>query len=202
VPHGLVGLAQEFLPLPPALPAPEAERRQGEDGPTNPRNHMKIWRGVIAGLVGGVIAAGAMSVVHKGLAVIGFGARQTPAVDQPQDEDATVKVADGIARWLLHRSLPEDKKPLAGNLVHYAFGASVGALYGGVTAVAPRVTTAVGLPFGVAVWLGAHVITVPMLGLAEPPTRRPPSKEGMEFLLHLVYGAVTEIVRRLVSQAL
>jgi hypothetical protein len=28
---------------------------------------MSIWRAMIAGLVGGVIAAGAMSVVHKSL---------------------------------------------------------------------------------------------------------------------------------------
>lgn len=164
---------------------------------------MSVWRGVIAGLVGGVIAAGAMSVVHKGLAGISAGARQQkPPPDQHQDEDATVKVAGGIARWLLQRPLREDKKPLAGNLIHYAFGASVGALYGGVAAVVPRVTTAVGLPFGVAVWLGAHVITVPALGLAEPPTRRPRSKEGLEFVLHLVYGAVTELVRRLARHAL
>jgi uncharacterized membrane protein YagU involved in acid resistance len=163
---------------------------------------MRISRGVIAGLVGGVIAAGVMSVVHKSFARIIVGTRQQkPPPDQHQGEDATVKVADGIARWLLHRSLPEDKKPLAGNLVHYAFGASVGAFYGGVAAVVPRVTTAVGLPFGVAVWLGAHVITVPALRLAEPPTRQPPSKEGLEFALHLVYGAVTELVRRLARRA-
>jgi uncharacterized membrane protein YagU involved in acid resistance len=164
---------------------------------------MRIWRGVIAGLVSGVIAAGAMSVVHNRLARISAGARQQkPPPDQHQDEDATVKVADSIARWLLHRPLPEDKKPLAGNLVHYAFGGSVGALYGGVATVVPRVTAAVGLSFGVAVWLGAHVITVPALGLAAPPTRRPRSKEGLEFVLHLVYGAVTELVRRLARRAL
>jgi len=164
---------------------------------------MSVWRGVIAGLVGGVIAAGAMSVVHKGLAGLSAGAeQQKPPADQHQDEDATVKVANGIARRLLRRPLPEDKKPLAGNLVHYAFGAGVGALYGGVAAVAQPVTTAVGLPFGVAVWLGAHVITVPALGLAEPPTRRPFSKEALEFVLHLVYGGVTELVRRLVRRAL
>jgi uncharacterized membrane protein YagU involved in acid resistance len=58
------------------------------------------------------------------------------------------------------------------------------------------------VPFGLAVWLGAHVITVPALGLAEPPTRRPRSKEGLELLLHVVYGAVTETVRRLARQAL
>ena len=60
---------------------------------------MSIWRGVIAGVVGGVIAAGAMSVVHRGLAGISTGApEQTPAAQPPQDEDATVKVADRIAR--------------------------------------------------------------------------------------------------------
>jgi len=84
-----------------------------------------------------------MSIVHKSLAGISAGARQhTPPTNQHQNEDATVKVAGGFARWLLHHPLREDTKPLAGNLVHYAFGASVGALYGGVAAVTPRVTTA------------------------------------------------------------
>lgn len=155
---------------------------------------MRHWRGIIAGLVGGVIAAGAMSLVHKG-----FRAQST---ERQQSEDATVRVADSVSRWLVNRPLPDDKKPLAANIVHYAFGAGVGALYGGVADVAPRVIVAFGLPFGVAVWLGAHVIMVPALGLAAPPTRQPASKEAPEFGLHLVYGAVTEVVRRLVRRAL
>jgi len=32
----LVGLAREFLPLPPACWSPEGQRRQGDDGPTRP----------------------------------------------------------------------------------------------------------------------------------------------------------------------
>jgi putative membrane protein len=156
---------------------------------------MRIWRGVVAGLVGGVIAAGAMSLVHKGL-----GRQPNPSTQQ--QDDATVKVADGIMRWLLDRPIPEDAKPLASNVVHYAFGASVGAVYGGVAEVVPRITMMVGVPFGLAVWLGAHVITVPVLGLAEPPARQPRSKEGLELLLHVAYGAVTETVRRLVRRLL
>jgi putative membrane protein len=164
---------------------------------------MGTWRGIIAGLVGGVIAAGAMSLAHKGLGGLVSGTRQpAPAAEQQQSEDATVRVADGITGWLLKHPLPEDRKPLAANIVHYAFGAGVGGLYGGIATVAPRVTMGLGLPFGVAVWLGAHVIMVPALGLAAPPTRQPASKEALEFFLHLVYGAVTELVRRLVRQAL
>jgi putative membrane protein len=165
------------------------------DGSINPLQHMRVWRGVIAGLVGGVIAAGAMSLVHKGL-----GRQPNPPAQQ--QDDATVKVADGISRWLLDRPIPEGSKPLAANVVHYAFGASVGALYGGVAELVPRISMVVGVPFGLAVWLGAHVITVPALGLAEPPTRQPRDKEGLELLLHAVYGAVTETVRRLVRRAL
>jgi putative membrane protein len=179
-----------------------AQRVPRLDGPTSLRDHMSLGREVIAGLIGGTIGAGAMSLAYRGLVEIGAGARQEkPSAEQQQEEDATVKVADGVARWLLHRPLPEDTKQLAGNLVHYVFGAGVGALYGGIAAVAPRVTTAGGLPFGFTVWLGAHAITVPALGLAQPPTRRPRSQEGRELVLHLVYGAVTELVRRLARQA-
>ncbi len=164
---------------------------------------MAILGGIVAGLVAGILGAGAMSIVHKGLTAIASGPEPpTAAAEQEQAEDATVKVADGITRLLLHRPVPEDKKPLASNIVHYAFGASVGAFYGGLAAVMPRITVALGLPFGVAVWLGAHVIMVPALGLAPPPTRQPPLKEALEFVLHLVYGAVTELVRRLIRRAL
>jgi uncharacterized membrane protein YagU involved in acid resistance len=165
------------------------------DGSINPLQHMRVWRGVIAGLVGGVIAAGVMSLAHKGLA------RPQTAPAEQQD-DATIKVANGIARWLLGRPVPEDRKPLAANVVHYAFGAGVGAVYGGAAELVPRVTMMLGVPFGLAVWLGAHVITVPALGLAEPPTRQPRSKEGLELLLHVVYGVVAETVRRLLRRVL
>jgi putative membrane protein len=158
---------------------------------------MRMWRGLIAGLLGGVIASGAMSVVHNALS-----RQQSPPAEQQQDNDATVKVADGLVRWLFHRPLPDDKKSLAGNVVHYAFGAAVGAVYGGIAEVVPRATTAIGLPFGLAVWLGAHVITVPALGLAEPLTRQPRSKEALELLLHLIYGAVTEVIRRVLRPVL
>jgi len=163
---------------------------------------MAIRRGIIAGVIAGAVGAGAMSIVHKGLVAITSGTRQPPAAAEPQqNEDATVKVAIRITRWLLRRPLPEDKKPLAGTIIHYAFGASVGGLYGGLATVVPRVTVALGLPFGVAVWLGAHVIMVPALGLAAPPIRQPSLKEALEFVLHLVYGAVTELARRLIRRA-
>jgi putative membrane protein len=105
-------------------------------------------------------------------------------------------VASAVTRQVGYK-LPEHLEARAGSIVHYAFGASVGALYGALAEVVPRVTAFGWSPFGVAVWLGAHVVTVPALGLAEPPTRQPARLETKEVGLHAVYGVTTELVRRL-----
>jgi uncharacterized membrane protein YagU involved in acid resistance len=163
---------------------------------------MAIQRGIAAGLIAGAVGAGAMSLVHKGITAATSGAPPPPAAQQQQNEDPTVKVADTITRRVVHRALPDDKKPFAGNIVHYAFGAGVGGLYGGLAAVMPRVTRGLGLPFGAAVWLGAHVTMVPAFGLAPPVSRQPRPKEALELMLHLIYGAVTETTRRLIRRTL
>jgi putative membrane protein len=155
-----------------------------------------VARGALVGLVGGLMAAGAMSVTHR---LVNDVAPKPEIPLPPREEDSTVKVASAVARRAGYH-LGKDQKPRAGTIVHYAFGASVGALYGAVAEILPRVTAGLGLPCGVAVWLGAHVIVVPALGLAEPPTRRPVRQEAEEFGLHLVYGVTTELARRLLRR--
>jgi len=102
-------------------------------------------------------------------------------------------------RWIGGR-LDEADTPMAGTIVHYAFGALVGAAYGIAAELAPVVTIGRGLAFGATVWLGAHAVTVPAFGLAAPPTRRPIRKEAEEFGLHLVYGVTADLVRRLLRR--
>ena len=154
-----------------------------------------VVRGAIVGLVGGLLAAGVMSVAHRILSDLDPKA-EAPS---PKPEDPTVKVARA-ATGLAGYTLAEHQKPRAGAAVHYAFGAVVGAVYGAVAEIAPIVTTAFGVPFGIGVWFGAHVVAVPAMGLSDPPTRQPVGKEAEEFGLHVVYGAVTEIVRRLLQR--
>lgn len=149
-------------------------------------------RGAFFGLVGGLLAAGLMSVGHR----IVEDLSPEPQGAASQAEDPTIKVASGAARVTGYR-LRRSQKARAGTAVHYAFGATIGALYGGVAEVVPGITSAFGWAFGVAVWLGAHVVMVPALGLADPPTRQPLGKEAEELGLHLVYGSTTELVRRM-----
>jgi putative membrane protein len=156
-----------------------------------------ICRGLIAGCVGGLVAAAVLSLLHGALAPLTQrGAEDSPP--RPEAEDATVKVATAITSAVAGREVPAARKPLAGSIVHYGFGATTGAAYGAVSEVFPRAAIGAGMPFGAAVWLGAHVLTVPALGLAEWPTRRPWAAEALELILHLVYGLTTDMVRRLV----
>ena len=147
-------------------------------------------RGLLAGALGGLIACFAMSQFHSFFQKAELSA-------QDKQEDSTVKTASAVSQKIFHHALTPQQKKIAGPAVHYGFGASVATFYGAAVEVLPVLRTGWGMPFGVAVWLGAHVITVPALGLSEPVTKSTPRGEAVEFGAHLVYGAVVEGVRRL-----
>src|SRR5262245_4609490 len=119
------------------------------------RDHALV-ASVVGGLVGGLVGAAAMSVAHTSISRVRPPA--PPSADQRED-DATVKVADALSRAVRHAPLPERAKPLAGSIVHYAFGATTGLVHGVAAGVTRLARAGGGLGFGVAVWLGAHVVT-------------------------------------------
>lgn len=149
-----------------------------------------IWKGLLAGFAGGLAASWAMGQTNGRL--LKLKGSKPP---QQKGEDSTEKTAKAVAHALLGRELTKDQAKSAGPVVHYAFGSSVAAVYGAAAEYASAVTKGLGLPFGAAVWLGAHAITVPALGLSPPVTQSTPSAEIAEFLAHLLYGGVTELVR-------
>ena len=147
-------------------------------------------RGFLAGAVGGLIACFAMSQFHSFF-------QKVESSSEDKQEDSTVKTASAVSQKIFHHELTPHQKKIVGPVVHYGFGASIATFYGAAVEVLPVLRTGLGMPFGAAVWLGAHVITVPALGLSEPVTRSTPRREAVEFGAHLVYGAVVEGVRRL-----
>jgi len=152
------------------------------------------WKGLKAGILAGIIAAWAMGQFHALLTKL-------PGMQAPksnEEEDSTVKTAAMISEGVFHHALTTEEKKVAGPFVHYAFGASVGGTYGAVVEAMPLVTRGAGVPLGVVVWLGAHVITVPALGLSKPVTRSSLPDEAVELAAHVVYGTVTELVRRMI----
>jgi len=149
------------------------------------------WKGFLAGALGGFAGSFAMSQFHSLL---------QPAKGSSQvttKEDSTVRAASAIWRGVSHRALTAEQKKIAAPAVHYGFGTTMSALYGTFVESAPSLAHGRGIPFGIALWLAAHVITVPLLGLSEPVTESAPDAELTEFGGHLVYGAVAEGLRRL-----
>ena len=159
------------------------------------RREHSVVVSLVGGLLGGLIGAGVMSAGHALITLLA-GDAPAPSASREQEEDSTVKVAEHVSRVVRGRPLSDHEKPTAGHLVHYGFGASMGLLYGAAAAVHPAATAGAGAGFGAAVWLGAHVIAVPTLGLARSPLREPLGKEARELVLHLVYGLALGLVWR------
>ncbi len=113
---------------------------------------------------------------------------------------ATVKAADVIAQRVVGRRVRKKNQKLAGEAVHYAMGGTSGAIYGMLAEVAPLVTAGEGTAFGAVVWLAADEATVPALGLTKAPNRIPMATHVYGLASHLVYGVVTEAVRRAIRR--
>jgi len=164
---------------------------------TGGRRKPSIWRGLLAGIAGGVAGSVAISQFH---ALAGRWVKNSQP--QQQGEDSTVKAASAVSETILDRPLePNEKKP-ASQAVHYAFGTGVGAAYGALAEWKPAVARAAGAPFGAAVWVGAHEVTVPALGWSQPPIKEPLPMHTLELASHVVYGVTVESVRRLVRRLL
>lgn len=173
-----------------------------------------IGRGIVAGIAGGLVAAWVMNQFMAGPGQKLVHAVQSDEENFMQDiaacvpesepkEDATMKTADAIVHAATGgRHLSWEQKQKAGPVVHYAFGALMGGLYGGAAECAPAVTAAYGTTFGSLLFSAADLIAVPAFHLSPPEENKLSPKLLSPFAAHLVYGATTEVVRRLVRNVL
>ena len=88
----------------------------------------------------------------------------------------------------------------AGRLVHYAFGSSMGALYGGLVSAGNIRPFGTGVGFGAGLWAIADETLVPLAGLSEPSTRYPLKTHLYALSSHLVYGLSLDLARTLALQ--
>ena len=176
-----------------------------------------VWKGLVAGLAGGLVASWTMNQFQAAWTRMAEnsekphgaqsmqpsnGSTGNQTEDMKEQDDATVETAKVISEKVFGHELQESEKKPAGAAVHYAFGAATGGLYGALAEVTPQVTIAAGLPFGAAFWLIADEVTVPLLGLSKGPTEYPVSTHVYAFASHLVYGVTAEFSRRALRQVL
>lgn len=145
-------------------------------------------RAIAAGIAAGLVASLAMDLFQKAWGRV---------VDMPQGGDpATVKAAQKASRAATGKPLAGADKDRAGQVVHYAFGASLGAAYALAAAYRPGITRGFGTAFGLATATAFDEMAVPAVGLSKSPETFPPRSHVYGYLSHLVFGSVTEAVRR------
>lgn len=115
-----------------------------------------------------------------------------------QKEDSTMKVAGKVSTEL-GRPLSREERKKAGSWVHYAFGTSVGALFGVAAEMKPETVSRInpvlaGAAYGAAVFVAAHELVVPALKISSNPLKEPIPEQIAEFVSHLIYGVGTAVM--------
>jgi putative membrane protein len=171
-----------------------------------------LWKGLVAGAVGGFVASWAMEQFQQRFSratgdradAAQHATRRPEAWDartqdqlSGQNQSATEHAAEGAVDIVAGGgSLHPQTRASAAQALHYAFGIGVGAVYGALAESNPRVTQFGGVVFGLGVWAAADEISMSLFGLAPPPDERPPLAHTYSVLSHVVYGLTTESVRR------
>ena len=170
------------------------------------RRRPNLWLGAAAGAIGGAAGSWAMVRFNHALGRTENGQRpqqhrrQSASPNETDgtisDEPASIQVASIAAEAVTDARLDDREKQIGGSLVHYVFGAAVGAAYGAAAEYRQSATALAGLPFGTGVWIAADELGLPLVGLARKPTDYPAARHLAAFASHLVFGLATEAVRR------
>lgn len=117
-------------------------------------------------------------------------------------EPATVKAVEKFQGMVTGRPVPEEEKQVAGNLLHYGFGAALGIVYALGARREPELRAGFGTIYGGAVAILFDELAVPAAGLSPPPTEAPAWSHFYGLLSHLVFGAALEASLRTAEAAL
>ena len=182
------------------------------------RSEGEVWKGLVAGLAAGLVGGWVMNRFQSlSSRLIGdeeysehahspkqSGRTEDAAREKEtgggEDTPGNIRLASEISEKVFDRELNPAEKKAGGQVVHYAFSAVTGALYGAMAELTPAVSAGVGAPFGAAVWVLADQIVLPATGLSEPPAAYPVKKNAYSLAAHFVYGVATETARRALRQ--
>lgn len=162
-----------------------------------------VGRGIVAGIVGGLVGSVFLKAAIVGARKLHTGSAQTG--NPPADFD-TRGPAHQVAELAFHqatgRSLTPQQRIVAGEIVHYAFGAVSGAIYGGVAEYLEWATWGEGLLFGTAVFIAADESSMPALGLVPWPWEESLPAQLEHWAVHLAFGLSAEWARKQTRQLL
>jgi uncharacterized membrane protein YagU involved in acid resistance len=114
----------------------------------------------------------------------------SPPDPEQRDESALQTVARRFVTCLMRRPLSPEGKAKGGVVVHYAFGAAFGGVYGLLRETVPAMRRPAGvIAFGVGAWVVGDDLILPAFRLAAGPAAYPLKTHAYAIAAHLVFGA-------------
>jgi putative membrane protein len=146
-----------------------------------------LVKGALAGLLGGLVGAGAKLVAEEFFPPRMEGQPAPPVV---------------LAEQMAGHPVTSTQEKAAVRGIHWGFGALAGAMYGVAVEIEPSLAAWRGAAFGVTLNRITHEALLPRMGLSPPKELQPPRERLSEWVTHAVYGVATDSVRRVVRRAL
>ncbi len=146
-----------------------------------------LAKGLIAGLIGGLVATAAKTLAERVYPPRVEGEPEPPEV---------------LSEKIAGHPLDETTKTVASETIHWVFGAAAGAAYGALTEYYPAAAAREGANFGMTLMALTHEGALPALGLSAQPQDQTTREKSSEMVTHVVFGLVTEGVRRIVRSRL
>lgn len=163
---------------------------------------MNQYQSAMGKLIGGVGKSHGAQSLQEGSPQHGIGRELQKHGKDDKTDDAAERLANAISVGVFDHELTKSGKATGGTALHYAYGLSMGAVYGAAAELLPVSTIGAGLPYGALIWIAADEGVVPALGLSNTSAEYPLSVHAYALSSHLVYGLTTEIVRGIVRKAL
>ncbi len=147
-----------------------------------------LAKGLLAGLVGGLVATKAKKLAKR------VYPPQIPSGPEPP-------------LLLARTTSPEPrltitKKTVSADTIHWGFGAAAGAAYGAVAEYYPPATARDGAAFGLTLVSMTQEGALPFVGSSNNPEDQTMRARTSEMVTYVVFGMVTETVRRVVRRML
>ncbi|APR85127.1 Hypothetical protein A7982_10476 [Minicystis rosea] len=148
---------------------------------------------VVRGLAAGAVGSAAQDLFFRATAAITPETPQSafsPPEAEQREETATQTVARRTVECMMQRHLAPESREASGVVVHYAFGAALGAAYGLLRESAPVLRGPLGAAaYGLGAWVVGDDIVLPAFRLSAGPTAYPLKTHAYAIAAHLVFGA-------------
>jgi putative membrane protein len=143
-------------------------------------------KGLLAGLVGGIVGAGAILIAEE--------------IFPPRTHGEPAPLAVLASR--ASDKPPAATAPPGWQALHWAVGALAGGIYGVAAEVEPSLAAWRGAAFGIALNRITHESLLPRMGLAPSKEEQSTQARVSNWISHAAYGVATDSVRRVVRRLL